>query len=348
MSDAPPDSTEPAEEPGTPEAPAEDQATADETAETVATAHRRGWWRRMSGRMGSGIRGAFRIRRALDEAFYDDVLETLITADCGVATSERLVDELRVRVRAERIRDTDGAMEALKALVMELLQQRDRSLQIDAIPSVVLMVGVNGSGKTTTTGKLAYRLRDEGRTPLVAAADTYRAAAIDQMRIWANRAGVDAIAHQPGGDPGAVVYDAIQAALARRADCVLVDTAGRLHTKANLMAELQKVRRVAQRLIPEAPQETLLVLDATTGMNALSQGRAFHDAVSLTGLVVTKLDGSARGGTVIALEEELGVPVKLVGIGEGIDDLNVFDAEAYVGALFGAEADGRDAGEAEE
>jgi fused signal recognition particle receptor len=203
------------------------------------------------------------------------------------------------------------------------------------------MVGVNGSGKPTTTGKLAYRLREEGRVPLVAAADTYRAAAIDQMRIWANRAGVDVVAHQPGGDPGAVVYDAIQAARARRVDVVLVDTAGRLHTKTNLMAELQKVRRVAERLLPEAPQETLLVLDATTGMNALSQGRAFHDTVSLTGLVLTKLDGSARGGTVIALEKELGVPVKLVGIGEGIDDLNVFDAEAYVDALFG---DGPDSG----
>ena len=288
----------------------------------------------MSGRMGSGIRGALRIRRALDDAFYDDVLEALISADCGVDTSERLVERLRERVRSDHIRDSDGAINALKAEVLDLLRDRDRTLKVSDIPSVVLMVGVNGSGKTTTTGKLAFRLREEGRVPLVAAADTYRAAAIDQMRIWANRAGVDIIAHQPGGDPGAVVYDAIQAARARRIDCVLVDTAGRLHTKTNLMAELQKVRRVAERLIPEAPQETLLVLDATTGMNALSQGRAFHDAVALTGLVLTKLDGSARGGTVISLEQELGVPVKLVGIGEGIDDLNVFDAEAYVDALF--------------
>ncbi|MGH7685235.1 MAG: signal recognition particle-docking protein FtsY [Candidatus Dormibacteria bacterium] len=288
----------------------------------------------MSGHMGSGIRGALRIRRSLDDEFYDEVLEALITADCGVATSERLVEQLRERVRAGGIRDGSAAVDALKAELLELLKQRDRTLRIHDVPSVVLMVGVNGSGKTTTTGKFAYRLKEEGRTPLVAAADTYRAAAIDQMRIWANRAGVDIVAHQPGGDPGAVVYDAIQAARARNADIVLVDTAGRLHTKANLMAELQKVRRVAQRLIPEAPQETLLVLDATTGMNALSQGRAFHDAVSLTGLVLTKLDGSARGGTVIALEEELGVPVKLVGLGEGIDDLNVFDPEAYVDALF--------------
>ena len=310
-------------------------AAADaERGAVVDAPRRRGWWRRMSGRMGSGIRGALRIRRILDDAFYDDVLEALISADCGVDTSERLVEELRQRVRSERIRDSDGAMDALKALVLDLLRDRDRALHIGDVPSVVLMVGVNGSGKTTTTGKLAHRLREEGRVPLVAAADTYRAAAIDQMRIWANRAGVDVVAHQPGGDPGAVVYDAIQAARARRLDCVLVDTAGRLHTKTNLMAELQKVRRVAQRLIPEAPHETLLVLDATTGMNALSQGRAFHEAVELTGLVLTKLDGSARGGTVIALEQELGIPVKLVGIGEGIDDLNVFDPEAYVDALF--------------
>ena len=291
----------------------------------------------MSGRMGSGIRGALRIRRTLDDAFYDDVLDALIAADAGVSTSERLVATLRERVHSERVRDSAAAMDVLKGELLEELQKHERALHIEQVPSVVLMVGVNGGGKTTTTGKLAYRLRIEGRTPIIAAADTYRAAAIDQMRIWADRSGCDLVAHQPGGDPGAVVYDAIQAAVARRADCVLVDTAGRLHTKANLMAELQKIRRVTQRLIPEAPQETLLVLDATTGMNALHQARAFNEAVQLTGLVVTKLDGSARGGTVIALEEELGVPVKLVGIGEGIDDLNVFDPQAYLDALFGSE-----------
>lgn len=337
------------------ELPVDDEPAADASAtdvepvhelpeEVVSAPRRRGWWRRMSGRMGSGIRGAFRVRGKLDDDFYDAVLEALISADCGVATSERLVEQLRERVHAEHIRDGAAAVDALKAEIHDLLRRRDRTLRIQDVPSVVLMVGVNGSGKTTTTGKLAYRLRQEGRIPLVAAADTYRAAAIDQMRIWADRAGVDVVAHQPGGDPGAVVYDAIQAANARGVDCVLVDTAGRLHTKANLMAELQKVRRVAERLIPEAPQETLLVLDATTGMNALAQGRAFHDAVRLTGLVLTKLDGSARGGTVIALEEELGVPVKLVGLGEGIDDLNVFDAEAYVDALF-ADEQGSDGGD---
>ena len=294
----------------------------------------------MSRRMGSGVRGAFRIRRALDDTFYDDVLELLIAADCGVATSEDLVARLRERVGAEHVRDSEGATEALKAEVLSLLQERDRTLRVTDVPSVVLMVGVNGGGKTTTIGKLAYRLIDDGRTALIAAADTYRAAAIDQLRIWADRAGAELVAHQPGGDPGAVVFDAIQAAQARRADVVLVDTAGRLHTKTNLMAELQKIRRVAERLIPEAPQETLLVVDATTGTNAITQARAFHEAVTLTGLVLTKLDGSARGGTVIAVERELGVPVKLVGLGEGIDDLNVFDPQAYVDALFGADEDG--------
>ncbi|MBV8195654.1 MAG: signal recognition particle-docking protein FtsY [Candidatus Dormibacteraeota bacterium] len=302
----------------------------------VATPRRRAWWRRMSGRMGSGIRGAFRFRKTLDDAYYDDVLESLVSADCGVAMSERLVERLRERVRSEQIRDAAGATDSLRRVLLDLLQQRERGLDIGAVPSVVLMVGVNGSGKTTTIGKLAYRLREEGRVPLVAAADTYRAAAIDQMRIWADRAGAEVVAHQPGADPGAVVFDAIQAATARRADVVLVDTAGRLHTKVNLMAELQKIRRVAQRLIPEAPQETLLVLDATTGMNALNQARTFNEAVSLTGLVLTKLDGTARGGTVIALEDELGIPVKLAGLGEGIDHLNVFDPEEYVDALFAA------------
>jgi fused signal recognition particle receptor len=236
-------------------------------------------------------------------------------------------------VRDEGIRDGGHAIAALKRVLAGIMA-KDRVLHIDHRPSVIALVGVNGSGKTTTAGKLAHRLRSEGRTVIVAAADTYRAAAIDQMRVWADRAGATVVAHQPGGDPGAVVFDAVQAALARSIDTVLVDTAGRLHTKANLMAELAKVRRVVQRLLPEGPQETLLVLDASTGMNAMQQARAFHDAMQLTGLVVTKLDGTSRGGTVLAVEEALGVPVKLVGLGEGIDDLNVFEPLPYLDALF--------------
>jgi fused signal recognition particle receptor len=241
-----------------------------------------------------------------------------------------------MRARREKLSDGAAAIAALKAEILGVMEVYDRSLNLKTIPSVVLVVGVNGSGKTTTIGKLAYRLREEGRTSLIAAADTYRAAAIDQMRVWADRAGTDIVAHQPGADPGAVVYDAIQAAQARRVDVVLIDTAGRLHTKVNLMAELGKVRRVVERLIPEAPQEVLLVVDATTGMNAMRQAQAFHETTTLTGLVITKLDGSARGGTLLAVEEQLRVPVKLVGLGEGLDDLNVFDPAAYLDALFGS------------
>ena len=207
-------------------------------------------------------------------------------------------------------------------------------LRLDARPSVVLVVGVNGNGKTTTIGKLAHRLRTEGGSVLVAAADTYRAAAIEQLRVWAERAKAPVVAHQHGADPGAVVYDAIQAGVARGIEVILVDTAGRLHTKAPLMEELKKIQRVVQRLVPDGPHETLLVLEAPTGMNALTQARAFHDALGVTGLVLTKLDGTARGGTLLAIEAELGIPVKLVGMGEGIDDLNVFDPRAYLDALF--------------
>ena len=316
----------------------------DNPEELVEAPRRAAWWRRMSARMGRASRAfgeqlrRIVLRKTIDESFYDDVLELLISADCGVDVSEQLVASLRETVKRERPADSQAALALLKGEMLSMLGERDRRLNIGARPSVVLLVGVNGSGKTTTIGKLAHRLREAGRVPLVAAADTYRAAAIDQLRVWADRAGADVVAHQPGGDPGAVVFDAVQAALARRADVVLVDTAGRLHTKVNLMAELAKIRRVVERLIPEAPHETLLVLEAPTGMNALAQARAFHEAMHLTGLVLTKLDGTARGGTAIAIEQELGVPVKLVGLGEDIDDLNTFDPAAYLDALF-AEAE---------
>ncbi len=309
--------------------------------DVVAAPRREAWWRRMSRRMDRAslsfseqVRDVVLLRRDLDDAFYDDLLQVLVGADCGMPVAERLVERLRTRVRDERMVDAERALAALKEEMLVVLSARDRRLRIDSVPSVVIMVGVNGSGKTTTIGKLAHRLRDEGRTCLIAAADTFRAAAIDQMRIWADRSGTDVVAHQPGADPGAVVYDALQAGMARRVDCVLVDTAGRLHTKTNLMAELIKVRNVARRVIPEAPHETLLVIEAPTGMNAIAQARVFHQSLELTGIVLTKLDGTSRGGTVLAIEDDLGVPVKLVGLGEGIDDLNVFDPEAYLDALF--------------
>jgi fused signal recognition particle receptor len=281
------------------------------------------------------VRDSVLLRRDLDDAFYEDLLAVLVGADCGMPVAERLVEGLRERVKTERIADAEAALRSLKAEMLEILSARDRTLHIDAVPAVVVFVGVNGSGKTTTVGKFAHRMAEEGRSVLVAAADTYRAAAVDQVRVWASRAGAEVVSHQQSSaDPGAVVFDALHAAVARRVDIVLVDTAGRLHTKTNLMAELEKIRRVAQRVLPEAPHETLLVLEAPTGMNAIAQARMFHEAMALTGLVLTKLDGSSRGGTVLAIEEDLGVPVKLVGMGEDIDDLNVFDPEAYLDALF--------------
>jgi len=274
------------------------------------------------------------LRRDLDDSFYDDLLEVLLAADVGMATAEPVITTLRRRVLEERIPDAEAALMALKEEMVAVLEGRDRALRLDARPTVVLVVGVNGNGKTTTIGKLAHRLRTEGGSVLVAAADTYRAAAIEQLRVWAERAKVPVVAHQHGADPGAVVFDAIQAGSARGIEAILVDTAGRLHTKAPLMEELKKIQRVVQRLVPDGPHETLLVLEAPTGMNALTQARAFHDALGVTGLVLTKLDGTARGGTLLAIEAELGIPVKLVGMGEGIDDLNVFDPRAYLDALF--------------
>jgi fused signal recognition particle receptor len=309
--------------------------------EVVSRVHREAWWKRMSRKMDRAslafseqVRDTVLLRRDLDDDFYDDLLEILVGADAGMGVAEQLVASLRERVRLERVGTAEDALVALKAEMLVMLEARDRALHLDDRPSVVLVVGVNGSGKTTTLGKLAHRLQGEGRTALVAAADTFRAAAIDQMRMWAERSGTDVVAHQPGADPGAVVFDAIQAALARRVDVILVDTAGRLHTKSNLMAELEKVRRVIERSLPGAPHETLLVIEAATGMNAMAQARAFHDAMTLTGIVLTKLDGTSRGGTILAIEAELDIPVKLVGLGEGIDDLNVFDPAAYLDALF--------------
>lgn len=311
--------------------------------DVVAPIRRSAWWRRVSGRMDKAsnsfsaeMHGLANPGRKLDDAFYEELSEVLIAADCGVELAERLAAALRQRARRENLADGAAAIAALKAEILAVMNAYDRSLHLSNVPSVVLVVGVNGSGKTTTIGKLAYRLREEGRTSLIAAADTYRAAAIDQMRVWADRAGTDVVAHQPGADPGAVVFDAIQAAEARRVDVVLIDTAGRLHTKVNLMAELGKIRRVVERLIPEAPHEVLLVVDATTGMNAMRQALAFHETTTLTGLVITKLDGTARGGTLLAVEEQLKVPVKLVGLGEDLDDLNVFDPAAYLDTIFGS------------
>jgi fused signal recognition particle receptor len=282
-------------------------------------------------------RGGFMasLRAAFGEegaAAWDDVEETLIAGDVGAALAMDVVEKARAKVHA------DGKEAAVREQLAALLVSRDVHWEpratADGQPAVVLVVGVNGTGKTTTIGKLATRYAAEGRSVILAAADTFRAAAIDQLRIWAERAAVPVVAHAPGADPGAVVYDALDAAVARDADLVIADTAGRLHTKANLMDELSKIRRIVDKRLPGAQPETLFVLDATTGQNGLAQAKAFHEAVGLTGIVLTKLDSTAKGGIVFAIEDALDVPVRFVGVGEQVGDLVPFDPEAFVAALF--------------
>ncbi len=269
----------------------------------------------------------------LNDDFYDELEETLILADMGVDATMKAVEALRERVRGEKIRDMEGARACLRAILTEMLQVGDPALKLDTTPSVALFIGVNGVGKTTTIGKLAARLKGEGRRVLMAAGDTFRAAAADQLEIWSQRAGVELVRQHEGADPAAVVFDALTAAKARNADAVLVDTAGRLHNKQNLMNELNKISRVIDRELPGCDRETLLVLDATTGQNGLIQARQFKEAAGITGIVLTKLDGSAKGGIVIAIAQELQVPVKFIGVGEGVDDLMPFEAEKFVEAL---------------
>jgi fused signal recognition particle receptor len=305
----------------------------------AAPSERQGFWKRFSKALDSGrqayvadLKEVFG-RPALDAAFWDDLEASLIAADAGVPTSERVVAELRRQAAGAHLRSAADALAYLKASLGSQMAARRRDLNLEGAPAVILVVGVNGSGKTTTIGKLAHLLRREGRRPLLAAADTYRAAAIEQLRLWGERAQVEVIAHQPGADPGAVAFDAVQAARARGADPVIIDTAGRLHTRTDLMEELRKVRRVLQRLDERAPQEVLAVLDAHVGQNSAQQVKVFQEAIGLTGLAVTKMDGSAKAGVVLSIEEDLSVPVKLVGIGEGLDDLSRFDPGQYLDAL---------------
>ena len=251
----------------------------------------------------------------------------------GVDTTLNAVEELRKRVKAEKIKDMDSARACLRRVLTEMLQVGDPSLRLTTTPSVALFIGVNGVGKTTTIGKLAARMKGEGRRVLMAAGDTFRAAAADQLEIWSQRSGVELVRQHEGADPAAVVFDALTAARARNTDVVLIDTAGRLHNKQNLMNELNKISRVVDRELPGCDRETLLVLDATTGQNGLIQAKQFKEAAGITGIVLTKLDGSAKGGIVIAIAQELQVPVKYIGVGEGIDDLMPFEAEAFVEAL---------------
>ena len=268
------------------------------------------------------------------EDFYEELEELLVLADVGAATAQRVDYLMRKATWEKRFRKGDEAREGLIEVLSKLLDVGDTGLKLDTKPSVILMVGVNGVGKTTTIGKLAHQLKAQGKKVLLCAGDTFRAAAAEQLSIWAERAGAELVRHEEGSDPAAVVYDGICAAKARGTDVIIIDTAGRLHNKANLMNELAKIRRIIDRELPEAEVETLMVLDATTGQNGLIQAKQFLETAGLTGIVLTKLDGTAKGGIVFAIANELKLPVKYVGVGEGIDDLIPFQAETFVQALF--------------
>ena len=270
---------------------------------------------------------------SVDEDFFEELEENLILSDMGMDTTLEAVETLRERVKANKIKEPEEVKACLREILVEMLDVGSTDLDLTDKPAVVLMIGVNGVGKTTTIGKLANLLKNQGNRVLLAAGDTFRAAAADQLAIWADRAKVDIVRHEEGSDPAAVVFDAMNAARARKTDVVLVDTAGRLHNKQNLMNELNKIRRVIDREGTASSKEVLLVLDATTGQNGLIQAKQFGESAGITGIVLTKLDGTAKGGVVLAIAKEMGVPVKFVGLGEGIDDLQPFDAEAFAEAL---------------
>ena len=285
----------------------------------------------------SGMDSIFSGFSAIDDDFYEEIEETLIMGDLGIQTTMSIVEDLRKKVKEQHIKDPSEC----KALLMESMKQQmdlgENAYEFENRRSVVLVIGVNGVGKTTSVGKLAGQLKDQGKKVILAAADTFRAAAIEQLTEWSHRAGVEIIAQKEGSDPAAVIYDAVAAAKSRNADVLICDTAGRLHNKKNLMEELKKINRIIEKEYPDAYRETLVVLDGTTGQNALSQAKQFMEVADVTGIILTKLDGTAKGGIAVAIQSELGIPVKYIGIGEKIDDLQKFDAEAFIHALFNVE-----------
>ncbi len=270
----------------------------------------------------------------VDDELFDELEEILVTSDIGVDTSLKVIEDIKKKVKENRVTDAMKVKDLLKESLAELLTEENSELNLESKPSVILVVGVNGVGKTTSIGKIANLLKQQGKKVILAAGDTFRAAAIDQLDIWANRVGVDIIRQAENSDPAAVIFDAIQAAKSRKADVLICDTAGRLHTKKNLMDELKKIYKVIDRELPGISRETLLVLDATTGQNAVSQAKTFNEISDVTGIVLTKLDGTAKGGIIIAIKSELDIPVKLIGVGEKMDDLQRFDAREFVEALF--------------
>lgn len=280
-----------------------------------------------------GINSLLSGSKAIDDDFYDELEETLILSDLGLKTSEDIVSKLRAKAKAEKISDTDAVKQAIKDIIADMLGE-DKPLDLSTKPSVILVIGVNGAGKTTTIGKLAYKLINEGKKVLVAAADTFRAAAIDQLQVWCDRAGADIIKHSEGSDPASVVYDAMDAAKSRDVDVVIVDTAGRLHTKKNLMQELSKISKIVHTKAEGCSLEVLIALDATTGQNAVNQAREFNEVADITGIILTKLDSTSKGGIVIPISNELNIPVKLITVGEKIEDIQPFSAKDFANALF--------------
>ena len=270
----------------------------------------------------------------VDDEFFEELFDILVMSDVGVATSQEIIDRLKERLKAKKIKETGAAREELISIMTELVDSENGTIDLEKTPTVILVIGVNGVGKTTSIGKIATLLKSKGKKVVLAAADTFRAAAIEQLGVWADRAGVPMVKQGEGADPAAVVFDAIASFRKQNADFLIVDTAGRLHNKKNLLDELAKINRVIDRELPGANRETLLVLDAVTGQNGLSQAKEFTSAANITGIVLTKLDGTAKGGIVLAIKEELGIPVKLIGVGEGADDLQPFNGNEFVKAMF--------------
>ena len=288
--------------------------------------------------MSGAINAALYGKNEIDDEFYDELEEILVMADVGVNTSAEIVEKLRDAVFKKNLRKAKDVKEEIKNIVADMLSGGE-TIDMVTLPSVILVIGVNGVGKTTSIGKMAAMFKEEGKKVILGAADTFRAAAIDQLEIWADRAGVDIVKHKEGADPAAVVFDTISAGKARNADIIICDTAGRLHNKKNLMDELAKIYRVIDRQLPYADREIFLVLDATTGQNAVNQAKEFKDVAEITGIILTKLDGTAKGGVVLAIKNDLKVPVKFIGVGEGIDDLRPFDPKAFAEGLFEEDTD---------
>lgn len=286
------------------------------------------------GRLSEKIADTIMLRAEVNEDLMDELEEVLITSDIGMETTMRIMEELRTRIKKEYISRPEEVTKALQKIMTEVVDKQEAQLLCEETPLVILMIGINGGGKTTTIGKLAHRLKKEGKTVMLAAADTFRAAAAEQLVVWGERNGVNVIRHQEGADPSAVIYDAVQSAKAKHIDVLICDTAGRLQNKKNLMNELEKMNKIITREFPEAHRETLLVLDATTGKNAVSQAQEFGQVADITGIVITKLDGTAKGGIAVTIADEFNMPIKFIGVGEGIEDLEAFDPEQFIGGIF--------------